>query len=122
VGRHIFGVRYDRTGTLPNSHTPVGTATLFVDDVAVAELPCMQTHPGMFALAGGGIAVGRNTGSGVSRSYRVPFEFTGGEIARVTVDLSGEPYEDLVTKRAGERASEPARERARERAAAFAKD
>lgn len=100
LGRHIFGVRYERTGTVPNSHTPVGVATLFVDGVAVAELADVQTHPAIFALAGGGIAIGRNTGSGVSRSYRAPFPFTGGEIAQVTVDLSGEPYEDLVMRRA----------------------
>jgi arylsulfatase len=100
LGHHIFGVRYERTGTVPNSHTPVGVATLFVDGGAVADLADVQTHPAIFALAGGGIAVGRNTGSGVSRSYRVPFPFTGGEIAQVTVDLSGEPYEDLVTRRA----------------------
>ena len=55
----------------------------------------MKAHPGMFALAGGGIAIGRNTGSGVSRSYKAPFPFTGGTIAQVKVDLSGAPYEDL---------------------------
>ncbi|MBU8821698.1 arylsulfatase [Mycolicibacterium goodii] len=100
LGRHIFGVRYERTGTVPNSHTPVGVATLFVDGVAVAELTDVHTHPAIFALAGGGIAIGRNTGSAVSRSYRAPFPFTGGEIAQVTVDLSGEPYEDLAMRRA----------------------
>jgi arylsulfatase len=95
LGRHIFGVRYARTGTVENSHTPLGDTALFIDDVAVAELPAMRTHPGMFALAGGGICIGRNTGSAVSKNYRGQFGFTGGTIARVTVDLSGEPYEDV---------------------------
>ncbi|WP_396922662.1 sulfatase-like hydrolase/transferase [Mycolicibacterium sp.] len=95
LGHHIFGVRFNRTGTVEGSHTPVGPTTLFIDGVPVAELPDMHTHPGMFALAGGGIAIGRNTGSAVSQSYRAPFAFTGGEIDRVTVDLSGEPYESV---------------------------
>ncbi|MBN3452557.1 sulfatase-like hydrolase/transferase [Mycobacterium sp. DSM 3803] len=95
LGHHIFGVRFNRAGTVEGSHTPVGPTTLFIDGVPVAELPDMQTHPGMFALAGGGIAIGRNTGSAVSQSYRAPFAFTGGEIVRVTVDLSGEPYENV---------------------------
>lgn len=95
LGRHIFGVQYHRTGTVENSHTPLGDTTLFIDDFAVAELSGMRTHPGMFALAGGGICVGRNTGSAVSKNYRGQFGFTGGTIARVTVDLSGEPYEDV---------------------------
>ncbi len=95
LGHHIFGVRFNRAGTVEGSHTPVGPTTLFIDGVPVAELPDMQTHPGMFALAGGGIAIGRNTGSAVSQSYPAPFAFTGGEIVRVTVDLSGEPYESV---------------------------
>ena len=95
LGRHIFGVRYHRTGTVPGSHTPLGDTTLFVDGVAVAELPEMVTHPAMFALAGGGICIGRNRGSAVSRSYRPPFDFVGGTILRVTVDLSGDPYENV---------------------------
>ncbi|MED5812737.1 arylsulfatase [Mycolicibacterium sp. 050232] len=95
LGRHIFGVQYQRVGTVEGSHTPVGDTTLYVDDTAVATLAGMQTHPGMFALAGGGICIGRNTGSAVSRQYRAPFAFTGGTIGQVTVDLSGEPYQDL---------------------------
>jgi arylsulfatase len=46
-------------------------------------------------LAGGGICIGRNTGSAVSRAYKAPYAFTGGTIAHVTVDLSGAPYENL---------------------------
>ncbi|CQD06948.1 arylsulfatase [Mycolicibacterium conceptionense] len=106
LGRHLFGVQYRRTGTVEGSHTPLGDTALYIDDTAVAELAGMRTHPGMFALAGGGICIGRNTGSAVSQRYRTPFAFTGGAIGQVTVDLSGEPYQDLE----------------RELAAAFAKD
>ena len=55
----------------------------------------MRTHPGSFGLAGGGVGVGRNTGQAVSSAYKAPYAFTGGTIARVAVDVSGEPYVDL---------------------------
>jgi hypothetical protein len=95
LGKHIFGVRYARTGTLEGSHTPLGEATLYIDDAPVASLPNVKAHPGTFGLAGASISVGRNSGSGVSRAYKAPFAFTGGTIEHVTVDLSGEPYEKL---------------------------
>lgn len=94
VGEHIFGVRYQRTGTVQGSHTPVGEAALYVDGVVVATVADMITQPGAFALAGGGVSVGRNSGQAVSAAYRAPFGFTGGQIADVTVDLSGRPYVD----------------------------
>ena len=34
----------------------------------------------------------------MSSVYKVPFAFTGGTIARVTVDLSGAPYENLESE------------------------
>jgi arylsulfatase A-like enzyme len=95
LGRHLLGIRYKRTGTVVNSHTPLGEATLFIDETAVASLPGMTTQPGTFGLAGASIMVGRNTGSEVSRRYKAPFRFTGGTIAQVTFDVSGKPYEDL---------------------------
>jgi len=94
-GRHLFGVRYTRTGTLPNSHTPVGEATLHIGPGVAAVLPEMRTQPGSFGLAGAITSVGRNSGSPVSTRYRAPFPFTGGSIARVTVDISGAAYEDV---------------------------
>lgn len=95
LGKHVFGVRYERTGTVEGSHTPLGDATLHIDDEAVASFAGMKSHPGMFALAGGGIQIGRNGGSAVSRAYKAPFPFTGGTIAQVNVDVSGKPYVDL---------------------------
>lgn len=106
AGRHLLGVRYTRTGTVENSHTPLGELTLYVDDTAVASRPDVVTHPGTFGLAGATITVGYNGGSTVSTAYTAPFAFTGGEIARVNVDVSGEPYLDVE----------------REIAAAFARD
>ncbi|MBV8346745.1 MAG: arylsulfatase, partial [Mycolicibacterium sp.] len=95
LGRHIFGVRYHRAGTVEGSHTPVGEATLYIDDVAAGALANVKAHPGTFGLAGASLSVGRNSGSAVSRAYKAPFAFTGGTIAQVVVDVSGEPYENL---------------------------
>lgn len=95
LGGHVFGVRYDRTGTVENSHTPLGDVTLFVDGDVVATRTGVRSHPGTFGLAGGGAAVGRNAGQAVSSSYRPPFTFTGGTIVKVVVDISGTPYLDV---------------------------
>ncbi len=95
LGRHLFGVRYSLKGTVEGSHTPLGDVTLYIDDDAVGTLADVQSHPGTFGLAGAGITVGRNGGSGVSSQYKAPFTFTGGTIAQVTVDVSGRPYEDV---------------------------
>jgi arylsulfatase len=95
LGRHLLGVRYARTGTVQNSHTPLGDVTLFIDDATVGTLADVQSHPGTFGLAGAGITVGRNGGSAVSSRYKAPFAFTGGTIAQVTIDLSGRPYQDV---------------------------
>lgn len=98
MGRHLFGASYSRTGTVENSHTPLGDLTLFIDDEVVGTLAGVSTHPGTFGLAGAGITVGRNGGSGVSSRFKAPFAFTGGTIAQVTVDLSGRPYRDMETE------------------------
>ena len=106
MGDHILGVGYVRTGTVEGSFIPVGDATLYVDGTAVATLTGVKAHPFIFGLAGGGVSVGRNLGQPVSRSYPAPFEFTGGTITKVVVDVSGVPYVD----------------RERELAVAFARD
>lgn len=94
AGAHVVGVGYARTGTVEGSHTPVGDVTLYVDGAAVATRPAVKAHPVMFGLAGGGVSVGRNAGQPVSTAYRAPFEFTGGTIGRIVVDVSGAPYLD----------------------------
>lgn len=95
AGRHILGVSYHRTGTVDGSHTPLGEVALYVDGTVVATRLDVRAHPANFGLAGGGIAVGRNTGQPVSSAYRAPFAFTGGSIAKVIVDISGTPYRDV---------------------------
>jgi hypothetical protein len=95
LGQHIFGVGYARTGTVENSHTPLGEVTLYIDGDAVASLPDVKAHPGTFGLAGATISIGRNAGSAVSSTFKAPYAFTGGTIAAVNVDLSGAPYVDV---------------------------
>lgn len=95
LGKHILGASYRRTGTVENSHTPLGDVTLYIDGEAVGSLAGVKAHPGTFGLAGATISVGRNTGSAVSCAYKAPYEFTGGTIAQVNVDLSGAPYVDV---------------------------
>jgi arylsulfatase A-like enzyme len=95
LGKHVFGVGYTRTGTVENSHTPLGDVVLYIDGDAVASLPNVKAHPGTFGLAGATISVGRNTGSAVSSTFTAPYAFTGGTIAQVNVDLSGVPYVDV---------------------------
>ena len=105
-GAHVLGVRYERTGTVEGSHTPLGLVSLYIDDVVVATLADVRAHPATFGLSGGGVQVGRNSGQPVCAAYTAPFEFTGGTIAKVVVDVSGTPYID----------------RERELALAFARD
>ena len=95
LGSHIFGVSYVRTGTVENSHTPLGDVTLYIDGEAVGSISKVKAHPGTFGLAGAAISVGRNTGSAVSSTFKAPYDFTGGTIAQVNVDLSGTPYVDV---------------------------
>lgn len=95
LGAHIVGVRYERTGTVENSHTPLGAVTLYVDGTAVATRDGVRTHPGSFGLAGAGIKIGSNPGQAVSAAYRAPFPFTGGTIAQGIIDISGAPYLDV---------------------------
>ncbi|HUL98583.1 MAG TPA: arylsulfatase [Mycobacterium sp.] len=94
LGKHIFGVRYTLTGTVEGSHTPLGEVTLYVDEEAAGARPNVKVHPGTFGLAGASLSVGRNAGSAVSSSYKAPYAFTGGVIAQVVVDTSGQPYQD----------------------------
>ncbi len=95
LGQHIFGVRFAPTGTVEGSHTPLGDATLYIEDEAVGSRSNVKVHPGTFGLAGASLSVGRNVGSAVSSSYKAPYPFTGGTITRVIVDTSGQPYHDV---------------------------
>ena len=64
-----------------------------IDDEAVGSAEIV-TQPGYFCLTGDGICVGRDSASAVTPVYVAPFEFHGGTIDRVVVDVSGERYID----------------------------
>jgi arylsulfatase len=91
-GKHVFTAEFAKTGD-DATGSALGTLTLYVDDAEVGSAEIM-TQPGFFALTGDGLSVGRDSASPVSADYAAPFPFTGGEIDRVIVDVSGDHYVD----------------------------
>ena len=73
-----------------------GIVSLYYGDHQVGE-GRIKTQPGKFSVAGEGLCVGRDGGEPVTDDYpgSMPWEFTGGTIHRVAVDVSGDPYVDL---------------------------
>jgi arylsulfatase A-like enzyme len=92
TGKCILGVRFRKEGQEGTS--AAGMAALYINNEKVAEAK-IQTQPGNFSLTGEGLNVGQDGGQPVSGDYESPFEFKGGVIKQVTVDVSGEPFRDL---------------------------
>ena len=93
AGRHLFVAEFDKTGDDPDTASAIGKLTLFIDTEEVGSADIM-TQPGNFALTGDGLCVGRDSLSAVSPDYDPPFDFAGGTIDRVIVDVSGDDYVD----------------------------
>ncbi len=96
IGEHmILAASFVKDGEDP-PHVSTGILSLYHGDRKVGE-GRIKTQPGMFSLAGEGLAVGRDGGEPVTDDYPgvSPFHFTGGTIHRVAVDVSGEPFIDL---------------------------
>ena len=93
AGERILGASFVREG---DAMPATGTLSLFVDDEKVGE-GRIVTQPGNFSLVGEGLNVGKDPASPVTGDYAgtSPYGFTGGAIARVIVDVSGEHYVDL---------------------------
>jgi arylsulfatase len=91
-GRHVLGVEFakDKVG---DRHESLGTARLFIDDQLVAE-SAWKTQPGPFALCGEGLTVGRDSSDPVSREYGGGFDFSGGRIHEVEVNVADDVYLD----------------------------
>jgi arylsulfatase len=91
----ILAASFDKDGEDPPG-VANGTLSLWHGDTKVGEA-AIKTQPGKFMIAGEGLCVGRDGGSGVTTDYpgTEPWRFTGGTIRRVAVDVSGEPYVDL---------------------------
>ncbi len=91
----ILSASFDKDGEeAPGVAT--GILTLYYGDTKVGE-GRIKTQPGKFSIAGEGLCVGRDGGEPVTDDYpgAVPWEFTGGTINRVAVDVSGDPTVDL---------------------------
>jgi arylsulfatase len=96
-GRHAFAVAFVVNGPNADPAMPgfAGNATLYIDDEEVGS-GSLVTQPGSFCLVGDGICVGRDSASPVTPDYadRGTYEFTGGTIEKVIVDVTGEHYVD----------------------------
>jgi arylsulfatase len=97
-GNHIVGVEFVKKGMGKNNEV-LGTMTLHVDKKSQAKAD-FRTQSGHYALAGEGIAVGRDTGDPVSKEYKGRFAFKGGEIAKVVYDIGNDGYVDLELRMA----------------------
>ncbi len=91
----ILAASFDKDGENP-PHVASGMLTLFYGDSPVGQMR-ISTQPGKFSIAGEGLTIGRDSGAPVTSDYpgSDPWEFTGGTIQRVRVDVSGEPFIDL---------------------------
>ncbi|MCH8617162.1 arylsulfatase [Sphingomonas sp. SM33] len=97
-GKHIVGVEFAKSGVGQYAEAQ-GKMTLYVDDNAVAEGD-FRTQSGHYALAGEGLAVGRDSGDPVSSEYGSAFNFSGGTIEKVVFDVAGDHYIDVEQKMA----------------------
>jgi arylsulfatase len=93
TGKSILSAAFVREGKDMPAH---GTLTLYINDKAVGSAQ-IKTQPGNFSLVGEGLNVGKDVGEPVTDDYAGdrPWEFTGGTIKHVIVDVSGEPFIDL---------------------------
>ncbi len=100
-GAHVLGVEFTRTDMTPEA--TLGTLNLFVDGTGVGELTDVKTQLGKFNLCGEGLNIGRDGGAPVTEDYPAgrPWEFTGGTITRVIVDVSDASYVDLEREAIG---------------------
>jgi arylsulfatase len=92
----ILSASFDKDGEDPPG-VSTGILSLYHGDHKVGEAR-IRTQPGKFVLGGEGLCVGRDSGEAVTDDYpgTLPWQFAGGEIKRVAVDVSGEPYVDLA--------------------------
>jgi arylsulfatase len=101
AGPCVVGVEFTKESQTPGETR--GTFTLFVNEQPAATLKDGRIQNGKFNLCGEGLNIGRDGGAPVTGDYPGdrPWAFTGGTIARVVVDVSGEPYLDLEKEAIG---------------------
>lgn len=97
-GHHFLSATFEKDeGTMPAE----GLLTLHIGDVAVGSSR-IKTQPGKFSIAGEGLNVGKDTAEPVTDDYPgdAPWPLTGGTIARVVIDVSGDSFTDLALEAA----------------------
>ena len=92
-GSYVLGAEFNKESHGEHGEA-VGTAVLYVNDLAVAKSE-WKTQPGHFALCGEGLTVGRDSSDPVSKEYAAPFAFTGGRIVKVEISVGDDAYIDL---------------------------
>lgn len=89
-------MEFEATGEpdIPNGKGVPATVRLYYDDEQIGEGELPTTIPNMVGIVAG-LSCGYDAVNAVSNEYRdrAPFAFTG-DITRVTVDVSGEPFVD----------------------------
>jgi arylsulfatase len=89
-GRHVVGVEFKKQSITEN-HEVLGRMTLYVDEKEQGSGD-FRTQSGHYALAGEGLAVGRDTGDPVSKEYPPGFPFAGGRLIKVIYDIADDMY------------------------------
>ncbi len=92
-GTHIVGIDFAKTGTAEH-YAPVGTLKLYVDDDVVGEQE-IKTIASRYSLCGEGLCIGYDGGDAVSGEYEPKFEFTGGRVVKVVIDVADDAYLDV---------------------------
>ena len=95
TGEDVFlSASFEKDGQEPTYAT--GVLSLYHGDTKVGE-GRIKTQLGFFAVAGSARYVGRQPGEPVTDDYpgESPYEFTGGTLRLVAVNVSGEPFTDL---------------------------
>jgi arylsulfatase len=98
AGHRYLSFEFEVTGkpdVARGKGTP-GTGKLFIGDKQVGEIEFPVTTPLLYGLAGA-LTCGADPGSPVTPDYEPPFKFTG-DLKRLRVDVSGEPFEDQAAR------------------------
>jgi hypothetical protein len=97
-GHHELRFEFEPTGApdLAHGKGSPGRAQLYIDRQLVGEGELPVTIPLEIGITEG-LKCGRDDGSTVTTDYAAPFEFTG-KLARVSVDVSGQLFEDEGAK------------------------
>jgi arylsulfatase len=97
-GHVVLSATFERDGdTMPAT----GTLSLHIRERRVGAATIM-TQPGKFGLGGGGLVVGQSGPEQITDDYPGdrPWPFIGGEVIKVVIDVSGEPFVDLAKEAA----------------------